>query len=421
MFDSRFRTPARVQTCPICGNYLPAGALRCEMCGTDVSTASVLLTSTVKPLAKTSSRWRVARRILTVLGALLAVLIVVTWLGRVPVVTARVPVIRTLSKSIQGTITHVVKWGRHQVAGITGQKPQRPATAQPRPAPKPAVTPTSPVPQPGSQPATPQGPPITADPKPTAADPSRPLVAGVLRDRPESGPATPTNSPGELYLAVRTNPPGAQVHLNATKVGTTPVTIKNVKPGTYQLKITRAGYVPVSKTVKVEDDPLTVELTLKAAPPTVRAAAPAPPSRPATTQTGGRRPLAIGEQAPEIALKDRMGVIYGLGNERGRKTVVLFVWNVEDPVARTAIKSLDARSRSNAGLVPIVVVLQPDRLAIRNLISAAQLRIPLLFGSEQIARTYGVPQDAMVMYLISERGVVERRQLTEIRSAGPPR
>lgn len=421
MFDPRFRPPSRVQTCPICGNHLPAGALRCEMCGTDVSTASVLLSSSVKPLTKTSSRGRVVRRVLVGLGATLAVLAVIAWLGQVPVVAARVPAAKTLSQRIEGTITHALKWGRQQVAAITGQKTRKPATAQPKPAPKPAVTPPNPVPPLASRPAAPPpSTPGTADPKPTAADPPQPQ-AQVLPDKPASVPTTAPNSPGELYLAVRTYPPGAQVHLNATKVGTTPVTIKNVKPGTYTLKITRAGYVPVSKTVKVANNPLTLELTLKAVPPAVRAAAPPPPTRPATTRTGLRRPLAIGEKAPEFALKDRMGVIYSLGDEHGRKTVVLFVWNVDDPVARRAIKELNARSRPSAGPAAMVVVLQPDRLAIRNLVSAANLRVPLLFGTDQIARAYGIPQDTTVMYVISERGVVERRQVTELKSPGAVR
>lgn len=401
MPDLRFRIARRVQKCPICGSHVPEGALVCEICGTDLNTASVLLSSTVKPLSTAGRRGRTAWRLLKVLVGAVAALAVLVWLGRVPVVAARVPMAKSLSQRIEGTVTSAWRWGRQQVAAITMPKRQKPATVQPKPAPEPATPKPAPrflvrqpdlVPQPGTKPApVPTAPPTTASPKPVGSPPA-----------------------SQFSLAVRTNPPGAQVHLNATKVGTTPVTIKNVKPGTYTLKITRTGYVPVSQTVKVGDKPLTLNVTLKAA---VRAAA----SPPTAAQTGIGRLLAIGEKAPQFTLKDRMGVIHSLEAARGRKTIVLFVWDIDNPEVRTAIKSLDARSKASPGSAVMVVVLRPDRTDIRNLVSAAQLRVPVLFGTADLARAYGIPANSMVMYMISERGVVERRQVTLTKSSGARR
>lgn len=376
----------------MCGTRLIGGTLVCEACGTDLSRSAVLLSSQVKPLSRSGSGKKIAFRILRVIAGAVVVSLGIIALGGVPQVSARVPVLGTFNDRATAVFQHVWNLGRSLVPG------QRPKVVQ-----QPAAVPSP-----------------AAVPPPTVTSPPAPAVA-----TPQAPP--PPTASSQVFLMVRSTPPGAQVHLNATKVGTTPVTIKNVKPGTYQVKITRAGYVPVYRTVEVRNRALTLDVTLNAAPP--QRATPKGPV-PSTGQKGGtpgsaqvprgevRRPLAIGEPAPGFVLKDRLGVLYRLEDQRGRKTVVLIVWSVDDPIARRAIMELDARFRPGSGRDAVVIVLKQDRVAVRNLVAAAHLRIPMLFGTAQVARAYGVSNDIAVLYVVSEQGLIERRQVMSVQPAG---
>ena len=139
---------------------------------------------------------------------------------------------------------------------------------------------------------------------------------------------------------------------------------------------------------------------------------PAPP-RPAPV----RPPLATGVKAPALALKDRLGVIHRLEVGRGHKTAVLFIWRLDDQT-RQVIRDLDARVRNSGGrLAGLVVLMQPDRVALRTFITTWQLRIPLVIGTPQAATQYHVASGVNVLYLISERGTVEQGQKGTIHPA----
>jgi len=226
----------------------------------------------------------------------------------------------------------------------------------------------------------------------------------------------PAAAQGETtFLLVRSTPTGASVLVNEQQVGTTPLTI-DLQPGTYRVRVTREGYPSVSRTIEVRDVPVTMDVSLLTgeletpnapAPPTpapaFRPTLPAPP-RP----TAVRPPLATGTKAPALVLKDRFGVIHRL--EAGRKTAILFVWTLDDE-ARQAIRELDGRVRKSGGRVDgFVVLMQADRVSVRSFIATWGLKVPLLFGTTQAASQYRVTPGVNMLYLVSERGTIERVQ-----------
>jgi tetratricopeptide (TPR) repeat protein len=138
----------------------------------------------------------------------------------------------------------------------------------------------------------------------------------------------------------------------------------------------------------------------------LQARAPAPP-----------KPLDVGASAPAFSLKDRVGVLHRLQDAGGRRTVVLLVWKL-DEAAKQLIRDFDRRlETSSDSLAGLVVVLQPDRVAIRGFITAGEIDVPVLLGSWRVARAYGVPSGVLAMYLVSEQGAVAQRQVGTIRLA----
>ncbi len=227
---------------------------------------------------------------------------------------------------------------------------------------------------------------------------------------------TPAPSPtaAGILVLVRSVPTGAQVQVNEQQVGTTPLSI-DLQPGTYRVTISREGYPSVSRTIEVQDIPVTVEVSLfggevetpqtsqTATAP--RAALPAPP-RPAAP----RPLLTAGTPAPPLALKDRLGVIHRMESPGSRKTAVLFVWTLDEDTQQ-AIRELDARVRRAPGRFSgLVVVMQADRVRVRSFLLSWQLKVPLLFGTPQVAQQYHLPPEVNVLYLVSERGTIERVQ-----------
>lgn len=365
MRDIRPANPKGDQSCPICGATLAAGALSCESCGTDLSKSGVLFGTQVRPA--TLPRQRRFSKLLkpAVLrpAALIAALAGLIGLGGVPAVSARVPVLGSLYA--------------HSVGLVLGGKP-----------------------------------------------------APALPVQPEESSS---------FLLVRSTPPGAQVQVDDRDVGTTPLTV-DLKPGTYRVLISRQGYPPVYRTVEVTEGPVSLVASLltgevespsasrasRAAEPksTEPQAAQAPqvpqpsqrpqpkpaavpvPPRPVPT----RPPLALGVKAPTLALKDRLGVIHRLETGRGHKTAVLFVWRLNEQ-ARQAIRELDGRVRNSGGrLAGLVVLMQADRVALRTFIATGPLKVPLLIGTPEAAAQYRVASGVNTLYLISERGIVERVQ-----------
>jgi cytoskeletal protein RodZ len=74
----------------------------------------------------------------------------------------------------------------------------------------------------------------------------------------------------ETSLAIITEPAGARVTVNEIGWGTTPVTIRNLPPGTKQIRVTKDGYTAAVRTTRVVEGraaTLTIPLSSVSAPP----------------------------------------------------------------------------------------------------------------------------------------------------------
>jgi serine/threonine protein kinase len=68
----------------------------------------------------------------------------------------------------------------------------------------------------------------------------------------KSATATLTRTPTTGTLTIISSPSGAQVFLNGTSIGTTPITNRTVTPGTHTVRITFAGYDDYTTSVQVQ-------------------------------------------------------------------------------------------------------------------------------------------------------------------------
>jgi len=93
----------------------------------------------------------------------------------------------------------------------------------------------------GAQPAAPPA------ARPTDANPAAPPP--VIERAPESRSAPP--APARGRLVVRSTPPGAQVFVNGRRRGTTPLSLRNLPPGTYSVRVSRSGYEDDTRRVAV--------------------------------------------------------------------------------------------------------------------------------------------------------------------------
>lgn len=109
--------PIREQDCPFCGNKLPANALYCEACGTDLARAAATFSTGVKPMKKLPRAHKLARQAKPVAAVVLALALVVG-LGSIPALSARLPMLGTL-------YTSTVSWGQ----GLLGRRPAQSVAA----------------------------------------------------------------------------------------------------------------------------------------------------------------------------------------------------------------------------------------------------------------------------------------------------
>jgi len=75
----------------------------------------------------------------------------------------------------------------------------------------------------------------------------------------------PKSAPVHGQLSIDSTPPSAQVYLNDKVKGTTPLTLDNLTPGTYRLKMTKEGYQDLKQEVQVkagETTQITTNLSL---------------------------------------------------------------------------------------------------------------------------------------------------------------
>jgi len=349
----------KAQTCPLCSTPLPAGALFCETCGTDLSRASVVLSAYVRPVSR--SRFggaRVARLVGLSAGVLAALALVLAGLGSIPQVSARMPAIARLAEPIRDAFSQVVSWGS--------------GGAQPQPAPV----------------AAPVPPPVASTPPPP----------------PAPAPSTP-------YLIVRSTPAGAEVFMDKERVGKTPLTLKQLRPGSYVIRVVRKGYTATSRTIELKPNiGVTVSLALKpvarpAAKPVARPQS-VPASRP-QAKPAAQPAMPIGTPAPAFSLKDRRGVIYRLSDFRGHNVAVLFIWEL-DQRGTAAARAFAART---AGQQAVIVLLRPNRVAVRRFLNAENISTPILLGHPGLAAQYRVPEGAAVIFLINDQGRIQHRQV----------
>lgn len=128
---------------------------------------------------------------------------------------------------------------------------EAPATAtapatRARPAPAPAAKKTEPAP--------------ASDPAPEEASPRR---APKKAPAAAPAPAPETTTADAATLTVESDVPGASVFVDREFVGTAPVTLKNVAPGTKRINLSVEGYEGVQRSVDVTPGEQTVTLRFK--------------------------------------------------------------------------------------------------------------------------------------------------------------
>jgi hypothetical protein len=109
--------------------------------------------------------------------------------------------------------------------------------------------------RPAATPRTPPGPDATSVPaRRTAPRPAAP--APVVAEPAEAAPTTAT-------LRVEADVPDATVFLDRVGVGTAPLTIPNVAPGSHRLNVSATGYDGYSETIEVAPGPRTISVAFK--------------------------------------------------------------------------------------------------------------------------------------------------------------
>lgn len=106
----------------------------------------------------------------------------------------------------------------------------------------PTSTPQAPVPDPR---------PVRSEPLPPVAAPPRAPAAPSSITRPQPAAAAPVETVAPARLLINASPWG-QVYIDDVLVGNTPRTDIELTPGPHVVRVVRAGYVPFSRTVRVE-------------------------------------------------------------------------------------------------------------------------------------------------------------------------
>lgn len=133
-----------------------------------------------------------------------------------------------------------------------------------------------------------------------------------------------------------------------------------------------------------------------------------PPARP--RQVAPARPLLeVGSSAPQFVLKDIRGVLYRLSDFRGRRVAVLLVSSLDEN-GRTAIRAFLSQFGAHPGYAPMIIITNPDRVAVRRLATSG-IQVPILFGHEEFQAAYRLPRGGDALYVISERGAIAQARL----------
>jgi hypothetical protein len=125
-------------------------------------------------------------------------------------------------------------------------------------------------------PSAPASSPAVTTPDAARPAPRRPSAGAAPAPAPEDTPAAPpvAAAPVTGVLTIQSDVPGAQVFIDRKFIGSAPVTIDDVQPGSHQLNVSADGFDGIARTIEVEPGPrdITVrfrEVRLSAALPVV--------------------------------------------------------------------------------------------------------------------------------------------------------
>jgi peroxiredoxin len=373
--------------CPMCGTPVYSAALTCPTCGTDLTRASAVFSSSSGD-SSTPVDWKKRRRsgiwlgfVATVAVAALAGTVGRPWVE--PLIAPGMLVTKVASRSASGWVKDSAR-GFRQMVGLSQRPSRMPQVDKPRATSRPAqglpkVTPAAVV-------------------KPPSA------VAPVATP----APAAPLPSPATLIIS--STPRGARVQIDGVARGVTPLTVSQLPAGLHRVRISHQGHRPVVRTISAQPGKrIALGVSLPAQPAT-------PAARSTPAPTAGRptaAPLDLGKVAPQFAAKDRVGIIYRTADYRGQKLLLVFVQNLDGNAQRIIRELNTLRAGGSRGAV-VVVVLRPDRASIRKFVQSEQIQIPVLFGTQDLARAYGVTGQPAVLYLVSEDGRVAARQVGRV-------
>jgi peroxiredoxin len=370
----------------MCGTPVYSSALTCPSCGTDLTRAGAVFSSS--DVSSTPVDWKKRRRTGVWIGfvAVAAVALAGATVGRPwvgPFAAPGMIVAKAATKTASQWAQDSVQ-GLRKMVGLSQRSSQKPQANTPKA--------SSPQPVKVIPPAVPA----------VAAKPASALI-------PVVAPPAPAATAPSATLIISSTPRGARVQIDGVARGVTPLTVSQVRAGLHRVRISHKGYRPVLRTITVQPGKriaLGVSLPVQ---PTPAAAKPAP--RPAPSPTAA--PLELGKVAPQFTAKDRVGVIYRTADYRGQKLLLVFVQTL-DANAQRIVRELNAIRAGGTREAVVVVVLRPDRAAIRKFVQTEQIQVPVLFGTQQLARAYGVAGQPAVLYLVAEDGRVAARQVGRV-------
>ncbi len=130
--------------------------------------------------------------------------------------------------------------------------------------------------------ATPPAAAPSAKPEPAAADDDASEAPsaddkGDGDDEKDTRDEKATGKKPQISVAIKSDPDGSQVSTRHRTYGVTPLSLK-LRPGSYELTFTKAGYLPTVKTVQVASSTRSIHVSLKRAP--VQKSAPAAEAAP---------------------------------------------------------------------------------------------------------------------------------------------
>lgn len=114
-------------------------------------------------------------------------------------------------------------------------------------------------------------PPAVAAPPPAATETRRVVPKPAPAEAPVAAPVEAAPTTGSLRI--ETDVEGATVFLDRVGVGTAPMTIPNITPGSHRLNVSASGYDGYAETLEIEPGPRTISINFKEIKLDVRIAA----------------------------------------------------------------------------------------------------------------------------------------------------